>query len=44
VLEITRALQAEFGDVPLRAVDQYLGLLATHGVIEWVQPEAVGKQ
>jgi aminopeptidase YwaD len=36
VLEITRALQAEFGDVPLRAVDQYMGLLAESGVIEWV--------
>lgn len=35
VLEITKALQAEFGDVPLRAVDQYMGLLAEAGVIEW---------
>lgn len=35
LLEITRALQAEFGDVPLRAVDQYMGLLAESGVIEW---------
>jgi hypothetical protein len=36
VLEITKALQAEFGGVPLQAVDQYLGLLAQVGVIEWV--------
>ena len=37
VLEITKALQAEFGDVPLRAVDQYLGLLAQAGAIEWIE-------
>lgn len=35
VLEITRALQAEFGDVPLKAVEQYIGLLADQGVVEW---------
>jgi hypothetical protein len=35
LLEITRALQAEFGDIPLRAVDQYMGLLWEAGVIEW---------
>ena len=40
VLEITRALQAEFGEVPLAAVDQYLELLASNGVIEWVQSGA----
>ena len=44
VLEIRNALQAEFGDVPLKAVDQYLGLLADNGVIEWVKPEGVNKR
>ena len=39
VLEIAHALQAEFGDVPLKAVDQYLELLAANGVIQWVKPE-----
>jgi aminopeptidase YwaD len=43
VLEITKALQAEFGDVPLRAVDQYLGLLASNGVVEWIAPEVGNK-
>jgi aminopeptidase YwaD len=44
VLEITKALQAEFGDVPLKAVDQYMGLLSDNGVIEWVKPEAVNQR
>jgi len=35
VLEITRALQAEFGDVPLDAVEQYLRALANIGVVDW---------
>jgi aminopeptidase YwaD len=42
VLEIAKALQAEFGDVPLKAVDQYLELLASNGVVEWVKPTASG--
>jgi aminopeptidase YwaD len=36
VLEITNALRAEFGDVPLAAVDQYMGLLAEAGAIQWL--------
>ena len=40
VLEIAKALQSEFGDVPVRAVDQYMELLAQSGVIEWVAPGA----
>jgi aminopeptidase YwaD len=35
VLEIAHALEAEFGDVPLHAVDQYMQALAESGVIEW---------
>ncbi len=35
LLEITNTLRAEFGDVPLRAVDQYMELLSEAGVIEW---------
>ncbi len=35
LLEITNALRAEFGDVPLQAVDQYMDLLSKAGVIEW---------
>jgi len=44
VLDITNALQAEFGDVPLKAVDQYLALLADNGVVQWVKPEDGNKQ
>ncbi len=44
VLEITKALQAEFGDLPLQAVDQYLELLSQVGVIEWVRPASGEKQ
>jgi aminopeptidase YwaD len=36
VLAIAKALQAEFGDVPLAAVDQYMGLLAETGAIQWL--------
>jgi hypothetical protein len=43
VLEITKALQAEFGDVPLHAVDQYMGLLAEAGAIEWKSANAGDK-
>ena len=44
VLDITNALQAEFGNVPLKAVDQYLALLADNGVVQWVKPEDGNKQ
>jgi hypothetical protein len=40
VLDIAHALQAEFGDVPLHAVDQYMQALAQAGVIEWRAPGA----
>ena len=43
VLEITKALRAEFGDVPVGAVAQYMDLLAQAGVIEWAAPRGEGK-
>ncbi len=45
LLDITRALQAEFGDVPLSAVEQYLRALAGIGVVTWREekPDTRGK-